>query len=77
MSHTTQTHATYCLSINDDLQVLIEEAIALEQQVKDAKEYSEKRQDLENRLYDLYQDIGWSVVYDMKGLLMHPKNTLQ
>jgi len=56
----------YRLLIDHDLLGLIREAIALEKSYINSKAYSNKRCELENRLCDLYQEIGWSVVYDMK-----------
>ena len=58
----------YRLVIEDDLLALIREAIALQEDYRDSEEYSRRRAKLEDRLYDLYQEIGWSVVYDIKSL---------
>ena len=58
----------YRLVIEDDLLALIREAIALQEDYRDSEEYSHRRAKLEDRLYDLYQEIGWSVVYDIKSL---------
>ena len=58
----------YRLVIEDDLLALIREAIALQEAYRDSEEYSRRRAKLEDRLYDLYQEIGWSVVYDIKSL---------
>ena len=56
----------YRLLIEGDLLELIRQAIALEQAARDSEQYSERRADLEHQLYDLYEEIGWSVVYDLK-----------
>ena len=58
----------YKLFIEDDLLDLIQQAIALENTLQQAEDYSEQKATLENRLYDLYEDIGWSVVYDLRQL---------
>ena len=58
----------YRLLIEGDLLALIRQAIELEQAPIDSEEYSHRREALQAQLYDLYQEIGWSVVYDMKDL---------
>ena len=58
----------YRLLIEGDLLALIQQAIELEKDYRNSEEYSEHRQALENRLYDLYQEVGWSVVYELNGL---------
>ena len=58
----------YRLLIEGDLLDLIRQAIELEQQCRESAEYSDKRCELEHRLYDLYQEVGWSVVYELKAL---------
>ena len=68
MSKVINTVEEYRLLIEGDLLELIRQAIELEKKHLNSKEYSNRRQNLENQLYDIYQEIGWSVVYDMKEL---------
>ena len=68
MSHTVQTVEQYQLLIEEDLLDLVQQAIALESSVHQEEDYSDKKCALENKLYDLYQEIGWSVVYKIKEL---------
>ena len=68
MSNTIQTVERYRIVIEEDLLALVKQAIELEQRYKQAKDYSDKKQELEDQLYDLYSDIGWAVVYDIKEL---------
>ena len=58
----------YRLLIDGDLLDLVRQCIALQQAVLDSEEYSDKRDALENKLYDLYEEVGWSVVYEMNEL---------
>ena len=58
----------YRLLIDSDLLELIQKAIELEKEYINSEEYSVHRQNLEDRLYDLYQEVGWSVVYEFKDL---------
>ena len=58
----------YRLLIDGDLLDLIRQAMDLDREYIDSEEYSDRRQNLENQLYDLYQDIGWAVVYNFKNL---------
>lgn len=70
-THPTQAISTveaYRLLIEGDLLALIRQAIDLEREQLDSEEYSDRRQNIQNQLYDLYQEIGWSVVYDMREL---------
>ena len=67
-THTVSTVEEYRLLIEGDLLLLIREAIELEREHVNSEEYSHRRVNLESRLYDLYQEIGWSVVYDLKDL---------
>ena len=68
MSHTIQTIERYRLMIEGDLLNLVKQAMDLENSALKAKNYSRKKAQIENELYDLYQEIGWSVVYDIKEL---------
>lgn len=68
MSHTIQTSEHYQLMIKGDLLNLVKQAMDLERSALKAENYSRKKEKIENELYDLYQEIGWSVVYDMKEL---------
>ena len=68
MSKVINTVEEYRLLIEGDLLELIRQAIELEKKYLNSEEYSNRRQNLENQLYDIYQEIGWSVVYDMKEL---------
>ena len=58
----------YRLLIEGDLLALIRQAIDLDKEYGNSEEYSHRREELEEQLYNLYQEIGWSVVYDMKEL---------
>ena len=68
MNKSINTHESYRLLIEGELLSLVREAIALEAAYINSEEYSDHRQCLENKLYDLYQEIGWSVVYDLNQL---------
>lgn len=69
MNHPVISNAEeYRLLIEGDLLGLIREAMALEREYIDSEEYSDRRETLQERLYDLYQEIGWSVVYGLKDL---------
>ncbi len=65
---TINSSEAYHFLIDTDLLNLVKAAIELEAACLDEARYSEKRKALENRLYDLYQEIGWSVVYDIQGI---------
>ena len=58
----------YRLLIEGDLLKLIHQAIELEREHIDSEEYSRRREALQAQLYDLYQEIGWTVVYDLREL---------
>ena len=66
MNHIINNANQYQLFIDHDLRHLIESALTLEQAHTQSEEYSDQRAALENELYDLYQEIGWSVVYEIK-----------
>ena len=66
MNHIINNANQYQLFIDHELRGLIESALALEQAHINSEEYSDQRAGLENQLYDLYQEIGWSVVYEIK-----------
>ena len=66
MNHIINNANQYQLFIDHDLRRLIESALTLEQAHTQSEEYSDQRAALENELYDLYQEIGWSVVYEIK-----------
>ncbi len=68
MNKTVSSVEEYRLLIDGELLDLIRQALDLETEKNDSEAYSNRRQDLENQLYDLYQEIGWSVVYDMREL---------
>ena len=57
---------SYQLFLDEDLKALIDRAIAVEQEHLHSEEYSARRQELEHQLYDLYGEVGWSVVYEFK-----------
>ena len=66
MSKSISSAEEYRVLIEGDLLKLVRQAVLLEQEYGDSEEYSSRRQALENQLYDLYQEIGWSVVYDVR-----------
>jgi len=68
MSHTIHTVERYHLLIEGDLLKLVRQAMALEKGLIKAKDYQAKKVEIENKLYDLYQEIGWSVTYQMDEL---------
>lgn len=57
---------SYRLLIEGELLRLIREVIELEIQHEKTKAYRKRRDRLENKLYDLYEQVGWSVVYQLK-----------
>ena len=68
MSKVISSVEEYRLVIEGDLLALIRQAIELEKKQLNSKEYSKRQAKLVDQLYDIYQEIGWSVVYDMKEL---------
>ena len=65
---TIHTAKQYQLVIEGELLDLFREALELEQAVCDSEPFSNRRANLEEKLYHLYEDIGWSVVYDFNTL---------
>lgn len=56
------------ITLDEDLLELIEQAIALDEEQREVGSDSDRGLDIEYELQELRRDIGWHIVYDVKGL---------
>jgi len=66
--NTSKKDASYRLVVDGYLLELIHEATGLEDEYVHSEQYSDHRQDVEEQLNHLYEQIGFLVVYDIKGV---------